>query len=229
MRSRAIFILAALTASTASAQVAPPTPGGPLVLERIHDGWVVAPDFKITDFDSRTGELAGVYGGRLFDNTVLIGGAGYWLPNRDRDFKLAYGGVVVGWQSRELGRIRFGGRGLVGAGRATLGIDLTPLPTSQRVGDGLPFGDIRFGAPSPGVRGPASGPATPVVPVSIRARRVIAQDDFVVFEPQATISARLVKAIGVSCGIGYRATAEADILRDHLNGPSANIAVQFGW
>jgi len=228
MRSCLAFIFVVVTASTASAQVAQPTSGGPLVLERIHDGWVAAPDFKVTDIDSRTGELAGVYGGRLIDNTVLIGGAGYWLTNQDRDFKLAYGGVLIGWQSRELGRIRFGGRGLVGAGRATLGIDLGPLPTAQRV-NALPRGDIRFGATSPGVRGPAPGPATTLALDAGRSRRLVGRDDFLVFEPQATISARLVKAVGVSCGVGYRATAETDILRDRLNGPTANVAIQFGW
>jgi len=50
-----------------------------------------------------------------------------------------------------------------------------------------------------------------------------------VFEPQANISARITKAIGVSCGIGYRETAQADILRDRLNGPTASLAIQFGW
>ena len=228
MRSRLAFIVAVLTASTASAQVAQPTSGGPLVLERIHDGWVAAPDVKVTDVDTRTAQLAGVYGGRLIDDTVLIGGAGYWLTNQDRDFKLAYGGVVIGWQSREMGRIRFGGRGLVGAGRATLGIDRGPLPPAQRIGP-VPQGDIRFGATTPSVRGPGPGPATTLAPDAGRSRRLIARDDFLVFEPQATISLRLVKAVGVSCGVGYRATAETDILRDRLNGPTANVAIQFGW
>jgi hypothetical protein len=30
---------------------------GPLVLERVHDGWVLAPDFKITDLNDRTASL----------------------------------------------------------------------------------------------------------------------------------------------------------------------------
>ena len=125
---------------------------------------------------------------------------------------------MVGWQSPELGRIRFGGRGLVGAGRATLGFDVTTLR-----------GRTTAAA--------TSGSASPILehrrpcrckPQTLRAR-VVGRDDFFVFEPQANISARITKAIGVSCGVGYRTTAQADLLRDRLNGPTANLALQFGW
>ena len=231
MRKLILLCAALLVASTAQAQNPPaaaPT-NGPLVLERIHDGWVLAPDFKVTDVDNRTGELAGAYGGRVIDNTLLIGGAGYWLANDARDFKLAYGGVVVGWQSPEFGRIRFGGRGLAGAGRATLGFDVTPV--SGGIVDGFAGtrpGDIRFGVTDPRVTTAPTRAPVPSQPPTLRTR-VIARDDFLVFEPQANISARITKAIGVSCGVGYRETANADILRDRLNGPTASLAVQFGW
>jgi len=97
----AVLFSTAVSAQTtpASAQASPAAPAnGPLVLEQIHDGWVLAPDYKVTDVDNRTGQLAGAYGGRLIDGTILIGGAGYWLANDARDFKMSYGGVVVGWQ-----------------------------------------------------------------------------------------------------------------------------------
>jgi len=219
---RKLFLSAAalLVASTAYAQNPPPAPtNGPLVLERIHDGWVLAPDFKVTDVDDRTGELAGAYGGRLIDITMLIGGAGYWLTNDARDFKMAYGGVIIGWQSREFGRIRFGGRGLAGGGTATLGFDITPLLA----------GDIRFGVTDPRRLQPQAPTRAPLPGVQTRPARAIVRDEFAVFEPQANISARITKAIGVSCGVGYRETAGADILRDRVNGPTANLAVQFGW
>lgn len=219
MRKLFLFAAALLIAPTAYAQNPPAAPtNGPLVLERIHDDWVLAPDFKVTDVDGRTGELAGAYGGRLIDNTLLIGGAGYWLSNDARDFKMAYGGVIVGWQSREFGRIRFGGRGLAGLGRATLGFDIAPLQ-----------GDIRFGVTDPRRLPPQIPARAPLPQVQTRAVRLIARDDFAVFEPQANISARITGVIGVSCGVGYRETAGADILRDRVNGPTANLAVQFGW
>src|SRR5437868_12554804 len=129
MRSTIMAIAALLVASAAFAQNAPSSPpaapaAGPLVLEQIHDGWAIAPDVKVTSVDNRTGELVGAYGGRVFDGALLIGAAGYWLANDRRDSKLTYGGVVVGWQSSEFGRIRFGARGLVGGGSGTLGVTI---------------------------------------------------------------------------------------------------------
>ena len=225
--SRIIFCASSaivMLASVAQAQNTPAPTNGPLVLERIHDSWVLAPDFKVTDFDDRTGQLAGAYGGRLIDGTLLIGGAGYWLANEDRDFRLAYGGLVVGWQSPEYGRIRFGGRGLVGAGRATLGVDVGVLrggPVPTVVGRT----DIRFGVTRPGTQAPI--PATALTQ-TLRAR-VLGRDDFLVLEPQANVTARLTGSLGISCGVGYRATSQADVLRDRLNGPTANLAIQLGW
>jgi hypothetical protein len=216
-----VFIAAVFAASVASAQTAqdpPAAPGsGPLVLERIHDPWVLAPDFKVTDLDDRTGEMAGAYGGRLLDEKLLIGGAVYWLANDDRDFKMTYGGVLVGWQSREFGRVRFGGRGLAGIGRATLGFDVAALRgVTQPAFGGR--GDIRFGVNEPRVQ------ALPPV----RAR-LLATEDFFLVEPQANVSARLTQSIGISCGVGYRQTGNVEILRDRLNGVSGNVAVQFGF
>ena len=221
MKAVFVFVAALFAASTAWAQNAqnpPAQTNGPLVLERVHNGWVLAPDFKVTELDDRTGELAGAYGGRLLDDTLLIGGAAYWLANDGRDFKMTYGGLMVGWQSHELGRIRFGARGLAGVGRATLGVDVAPLRggVPQPV-EGRP--DIRFGVTAPRV--PAN-----VQPIRTR---FVGTDDFAFVEPQANVSARITKAIGVSCGVGYRQTGGADLLRDRLNGPSANLAIQFGF
>jgi len=217
-----VFIAALFVTSAASAQSAqnPPAPNNaPLVLERIHDPWVLAPDFKVTDLDDRTGEMAGVYGGRLLDEQLLIGGAAYWLANDERDFKITYGGVLVGWQSPEFGRIRFGGRGLAGVGRATLGFDVTALRGVTQPVPGGREGDIRFGVSDPRVQ-----PALQTI-----RTRFAATDDFFLVEPQATVSARITKAIGISCGVGYRQTANGDVLRDRLNGASANLALQFGF
>ncbi|HEU5259672.1 MAG TPA: hypothetical protein VFU28_26980 [Vicinamibacterales bacterium] len=224
MKAFFVFVAALFITSTAWAQSAqnPPAPtNGPLVLERIHDPWVLAPDFKVTDLDGRTGQLPGVYGGRLLDDTLLIGGAVYWLANDERDFKMTYGGVLVGWQSHEFGRIRFGGRGLTGFGRATLGVDTAPLQGITPLAPGG-RGDIRFGVTDPRV------PAPQLPAPTIRAR-FAATDDFFVVEPQANVSVRITNAIGVSCGASYRQTANANWLRDRLNGPSASLAVQFGF
>ena len=219
--------------SAASPGAAAPAAAGPLVLEQIHDGWALAPDVRVTSVDNRTGELVGAYGGRVFDGTLLIGAAGYWLANDRHDSKLAYGGLVVGWQSPEFGRIRFGARGLVGGGSGTLGVTVnarTPFP--QPFGGG---GDIRFGATNPRGTVPTTTPATSAAPTrplpvpAIQSARFIARDDFFVVEPTASIGVRLARGIGLSCGVGYRQTTRGRFLRDRLSGPSANLAVQFGW
>src|SRR5262245_41730115 len=68
---------------------------GPMVVERIHSGVLIAPDFKITDFDGKATGLAGAYGGWLADETFLLGAGAYWLtddsPNRD----MWYAGLVT--------------------------------------------------------------------------------------------------------------------------------------
>ena len=54
MKAVFVFTAALFAASSAWAQSTqnPPAPtNGPLVLERIHDPWVLAPDFKVTDLD----------------------------------------------------------------------------------------------------------------------------------------------------------------------------------
>ena len=153
LTAAAIVLLSPLAGLAQNAP--PPTSNGPLVLERIDNDWVVAPDYKFTKLDDRTGQLAGGYAGRLLDGQIFIGGAGYFLANRSRDFELAYGGLLLGWQSPELGRIRFGARSLIGGGQASLGITFPmlggpgPVPTGRT--------DVRFGGSPTATPTPASG------------------------------------------------------------------------
>lgn len=115
---QALLLIVTTSTSTALAQQAP------LVVERIHNGIVVAPDFKVTDVGDETGQLAGVYAGSLVDDKVLVGGAVYWLANGSDTFKLTYGGLLVGWATPAARRIRFGVRGLAGVGTATLPVSI---------------------------------------------------------------------------------------------------------
>ena len=99
------------------------TTQGPLVLERLHSPFVVTPDYKITDIDGDTGQLAGAYAGKLLGDILFVGGGFYWLVDGDHGEEMRYGGLVLGW-SMPAGRVvRFGARGLVGFGTATLGVD----------------------------------------------------------------------------------------------------------
>ncbi|HEV3139692.1 MAG TPA: hypothetical protein VGY57_04210, partial [Vicinamibacterales bacterium] len=133
--------LAPLTAIPASAQPADdaaeqqtPQSRGPMIVERVHSGFMVAPDVKVTRVDRRTSELAGAYAGWVADETFFIGGGGYWLANGSRDRGMAYGGLVVQWMGGADRTIGYSVKGLLGGGEATLTDSFTervpvlPLP-----------------------------------------------------------------------------------------------------
>jgi hypothetical protein len=195
-----IVVVVALVPVTAHAQ----TSQAPLVLERIHSPFVVAPDYKIADVDGDTGQLAGAYAGRLLAETLFVGGGFYWLVNGDSGEEMRYGGLMLGWSMPAGRMIRFGARGLVGFGTATLGTDLETGRRSPRMQD-------RFN--------PAAG----------RYTRFLASDDFFVFEPQMNATVQLIRHLGVEIGGGYRVSGATDALDDRLNGVSGSLAVQLTW
>ena len=99
-----LAVMAPLTATTVAAQPADdavdqqtPQNRGPMIVERVHSGFLVAPDVKVTRVDRTTSELAGAYAGWLTDQTFFIGGGAYVLANGSRDRRMAYGGLVVQW------------------------------------------------------------------------------------------------------------------------------------
>ena len=49
-------------------------PAGPMTIERVRSGVLIAPDFKVTRFDGRTSELVGGYGGWLSDQNAVDAG-----------------------------------------------------------------------------------------------------------------------------------------------------------
>jgi hypothetical protein len=70
---------------------------GPMIVERVHNGFLVAPDFKFTEVDKKSSGLAGAYAGVVFDEHFFIGGGGYVLATNRRDRDMAYGGLVLQW------------------------------------------------------------------------------------------------------------------------------------
>lgn len=220
---RAVAIAPVLLALVASAHAQNAPPPQPLTVERIPTGFVVAPDFKWTEVNGEIGQLAGAYAGRVTDDTLLVGGAAYWLVNGSDDVTLAYGGLLIGWTSPHIGRIRFGGRGLVGVGSATLARDI-----EGRFGRGAERAPlIRFGGRSEPA--PAAAPPAIRMPTAPSMIRVRVTDDFFVFEPQAHVAINVSSHIDVTCAAGYRAVALTDGLRDLLDGPTASLGLQFGW
>src|SRR3954471_23460513 len=100
MRIHVAAALASLLMPTAGLAQSPPQAGtaaaGPLVLERLDNGVVLAPDVKATSFDGQLGTLLGFSGGWLQENALFIGAAGYWLVDGSHDRVFALGRVLCG-------------------------------------------------------------------------------------------------------------------------------------
>lgn len=94
------------------------TAQGPMTVERIENGFLAAPDFKITDFDHRTSGLAGGYAGVVFADAFFIGGGGYGLVTDTHGRSLGYGGLVMQWFGRTNETFGYSARMLVGGGVA---------------------------------------------------------------------------------------------------------------
>ena len=210
----AALIVAALTPHAYAQQGAT---ASPLTVERVDNRFVVAPDFKATDVDHELGQLAGIYGGTLLDDRVLIGAAAYWLANGSDSSRLTYGGLLVGWATPDTSRIRFGVRGLAGVGTATLPAEADATFTRGA----LPSPSIRFGTRTPPRLTPDIG--------LMRTIRFALRDDFLVFEPQGIVGLSVTDHILINVGAGYRAVALTDALRDRVDGATGSIAVEFDW
>jgi hypothetical protein len=213
MKTFVLFLIGLSIPAAALAQPpSSPRTQGPLVIERIDNDVVVAFDYKVTDVDDRVGQLVGGYGGWLAEDTLLIGGGIYTLANGSRDFKLTYGGLLIGWTMPAEHRFQFGARGLVGLGTTTLGTDAGRVTFGGRGGVVDPRGRLD-------TRGQAG------VPTTVRVRLY---DDFFVFEPQVTLVTKFTRAIAVHWNGGYRVTGYTS-LDDRLNGVSGSVALQFGF
>lgn len=98
-------------AAPALAQQAP-AGTGPMVVERVKNGFTAAPVVRFGAVDDQTRVLAGGEAGWVFDQRLLIGGAGFGLVNGGRDEVVGYGG-----------------------GTATLPAEIGTLPVGRRPGN----------------------------------------------------------------------------------------------
>ena len=192
----------------------PSAQGGPMIVERMHSGFVVAPDVKMTEVDKSLSALAGGYAGWLTDDTFFIGGGGYWLANQTSDREMASGGLVVQWLTHANRRIGFGAKGLIGGGQATLGTTALPTP---RLRDLPNLPDLsRFGIDLDRLlRAPATG-------------RVRFHEGFFVAEPQVDLVVKLAKQLRLTGGIGYRLVNSEGRDARRLRGATGNISLQIG-
>jgi hypothetical protein len=206
--------MAALLPSAAVAQTA--APASPLKIEPIDSGFVLAPDARFSDVNDKFATLAGVYGGWLTDRTLLVGAGGYWLANRDDNFKMQYFGGVGSWTIGARRKVGLRAGALVGGGSATL---------AKTYGD--LFGEIPAGAPGLSrdhrlsFRGRGGSPITSATLVGVN-------EDFFIAEPQLNAVMSLTKWLHLDVGVGYRLIGGADLLSEDLRGISGSVALQLG-
>jgi len=202
-------MLSALAPLPAAAQGGAASGSGPMIVERIKSGFLVAPDFKVTQFDHTTSELAGAYAGWLTDQTFFVGGGGYWLANRSHDRDLAYGGLVLGLLGRGDRRVGFGAKALLGGGRATVTTSFDDFLRDDRF-DGFHDNIV---VPLPPVP----------VPVTVRVR-----ERFFIAEPEANLLIGVSKHVQITAGVGYRLiAADRGSYRD-VRGVTGTVGVQIG-
>ncbi len=185
--------------------------GGPLVLEPVRSGWMVAPDVRVTDINGSTEALLGAFGGWVTENGILLGGGGYWDLSDHAGPDIGYGGFVVGWTMPAGGAIRFGARALVGGGEAHLpGTFVVTLPPHP--------GPYHFG----GNHDQDMGMPTTVT------QHFRYHQGFFVAEPQADVIVRLSNWICFNAGVGYRVIGAANGAESQLRGVVGSFAVRFG-
>jgi len=200
----ALLVATLLLSTTAAAgQAAQSSQGqGPLVLQKIENPFVIAPDVKITSIANTTGVLVGGYAGVNLDQTFLIGGAGYWVVDPLDTVHMGYGGLLVGWRVVKSGAISFAVRDLIGFGSAT---------TYQTYAVGVPYPTPNYGRhyqPYP-------------------YGRYGYWTDFFVTEPEVRAQFALGPAVSIDAGVGYRVTSAGYGLNNQLNGVTGSIAVRF--
>jgi len=211
-----------VVAAAACAALLLPAPGsaqtpaaapGPLKIEPLDSGFIVTPEARFGEINGDFATLAGAYGGWVTDRKLLIGGAGYWLANRDDDFKMQYFGGLARWTlgSQRPVAMTFGA--LAGFGDATLA---------------RPYGDL-FGTrdaalPFQGGHVPARGRSAPINSATL----VRVSESFFIAEPQIDALWRITSWMRLDAGVGYRVIGGADLLGDQLRGISGSIGVRFG-
>lgn len=113
------------------------TSQGPMIVERVHNGFLVAPDFKITQVDKKSSGLAGGYAGFVVDAAFFIGGGAYARVTNTRDREMVYGGLVLQWFGRTGERFGFSAKTLLGGGTSESSSTVQVLDrgrvTSQRL------------------------------------------------------------------------------------------------
>ena len=220
MISKRHMVIAALVAAiaplTATAQQADDavdeqrpqgTTSGPMTVEQLHSGWLIAPDVKVTRVDHTTSELAGAYGGWVADENFLFGAGVYTLANQNSNRGMTYGGFVFQWLNGADQPVGFSLKTLLGGGEAT---------TLESFSELVPV------FPPRGTAGPVTF-ATQTIQARVRQQ-------FFVAEPEASVLLRLGRNVHLTFGAGYRFIGTDRYSTDgrNLAGATGTIGLQIG-
>jgi hypothetical protein len=187
---------------------------GPMTVERLHNGFLIAPDVKITDVARTTSELVGGSAGWVTDQTFFIGAGGYWLANQSSTRRMGYGGLVVQWLARTDERVGFSVKGLLGAGAATVAATVTQVSYPPN----FPFGpDGRMLTGDPLMH-----PTLTTTTATVRLHQ-----GFFVAEPEANLTLRLTKRMRLAGGLGYRTVSRDRRDGTRLSGATGSVGLQW--
>jgi hypothetical protein len=222
MRYQRSLLIAALSLSllgpgtqALAQQAGGPTQGGPLVLQPVSNGFLVAPDVKVSQIHGQTETFAGGYGGWVSDGRLLIGGGGYGLASGPHNIGLGYGGVVIGWLGPANHGLTLSARGLLGFGETTQYVAATAVPPPVY--------------PTPN-NGPYYGPGySPYGSVGYHQGVFVA-------EPEVDADVTIASSAHFIVGAGYRAVnvfhyygyyGYTGPSYSQLSGPTASFSLQF--
>jgi hypothetical protein len=218
----ALPLTAAAQSADDTTQPPPPPPQtsqGPMIVERVHSGFMFAPEVKITDFDGKTSGLAGGSVGWVAEETFFFGGGGYWMAtDRSRSRELGYGGFVMQWFVANSDRFGLSAKALLGGGRATL-----PQTVTQIVG----LQDRDLQRLTTAQRNDLVSAHTVVTTVGFR-------QDFLVAEPEVNARLGLAKHVRLTLGAGYRFAGNdwwrgrGFDSRNRISGAVGTLGVQIG-
>jgi hypothetical protein len=108
---------------------------GPMTVERVHNGFLIAPDFKFTEIDHRSSGLAGADAGVVFDDHFFVGLGVYGLATNSHGRDLAYGGLLVQWLGGGSDVFGYGAKLLLGGGTTESNGTLQVLDRGQVINE----------------------------------------------------------------------------------------------
>jgi len=208
----AVTLFGAPAAASAADPQAPPAKPktSPVVVERVENTAIFATDFKYTSIDHAAGFLLGGYGGVLLDNTIFLGGGGYWMVNSDDLHGLGYGGVIVEWHLLRSKAASVSVGGLTGFGLARVS-----------------YYQPGYGYPTP-VPNPRHGGMYPPGGGYGHNGYWFYDQGFFVGEPQVSVVFKIADGAAIAANVGYRFAAFANHAEDQISGVTAGVSIRFG-